>query len=205
MNRASHDHDHLARVTRGKLSTLYSDAAGAYEELWAPELLPLSRELLPSLHLEGARDVLEGGAGVGSLLPDLRVHAPEATIVAADLSLGMLELAPREFHRVVVDASTLAFKNESFDVGILAFVLFHLFDPEQGIAEMARVLRPGGFIGTVTWGVQNDPLAYQVWAEAMESYGAPPQDPDYARHEVVDTPEKVESLMAAHSLHRVHS
>lgn len=206
MNRTNlGDLDALARITRGKLSALYSEAAEAYEDLWAPELLPLSRALLPYLRLEEARDVLEGGAGVGALLPDLRTRAPGARIVAADLSFGMLELASRKFHRVVADASTLAFKNESFDVGILAFVLFHLFDPEQGIAEMARVLRPGGFIGTVTWGVQNDPPAYQVWAEEMESHGAPPQDPDCARHEKVDTPEKVEDLMAANGLRRVNS
>ena len=199
------DPDTPARITRAKVSTLYSGAAEDYEELWAPELLPLSRALLPHLQLENARHVLEAAAGVGSLLSDLRIQAPEATIIAADLSLGMIKRAPSDFPRAVSDASALAFRDDSFDVGILAFVLFHLFDPAKGIAEMARVLRPGGLVGTVTWGVENDPPAFQVWAEELDRHGASPQDRDLTRHEEVDTPEKVEALMAAHGIRPVRS
>ena len=102
------------REVREKLLTLYSEAAEAYEDLWAPELLPLSRELLAELPLEQARMVLEGGAGVGSLLPELRTRAPEAVIVAADLSYGMLKLASPDFPRAVMDASVLAINDASF-------------------------------------------------------------------------------------------
>lgn len=194
-----------AREVREKLLTLYSEAAEAYEDLWAPELLPLSRELLAELPLEQARMVLEGGAGVGSLLPELRTRAPEAVIVAADLSYGMLKLASPEFPRAVMDASVLAINDASFDVGVLAFVLFHLFDPAQGIAEMARVLRPDGVVGTVTWGAEHDPPAYEVWFEELAEHGAPPPDPDFAKFELVDTPDKVEALMRNVGLQPVRS
>ncbi|MDQ3661005.1 MAG: class I SAM-dependent methyltransferase, partial [Actinomycetota bacterium] len=105
----------------------------------------------------------------------------------------------------VMDAARLALREETLDVGILAFVLFHLVEPEQGIAEMARVLRRGGFVGTITWGDENDPVSYQVWAEEMERHGAPSLDPDFARFEVVDTPEKVSELMAIHGIRHVQS
>lgn len=187
------------------MTTLYSETAAGYQELWAPELAPLSRELLPHLPFEKARRIVDGGAGVGTLLPKLSSLAPQATVVAADLSFGMLRLAPPRYPRLVSDASALALKDASFDVGVLAFVLFHLFEPQRGIAEMARVLRHGGHLGTVTWGDENDPLAYQVWAEELERHGAPAPDPDLARFEAVDTPAKVRDLMAAHGLSHVRS
>jgi len=194
-----------ARQSRGKLSKLYSDAADAYEDLWAPELLPLSRAVLSHLALEKAHAVLEAGAGIGSLLPELRERAPNAVVVAADLSFGMLKRASGEFPRAVMDASLLSFKDESFDAAVLAFVLFHLFDPAQGIAEMARVTRPNGLIGTVTWGAEHDPPAYEIWFEELTDHGAPPPDPDFAKFELVDTPEKVEALMTEERLHLVRS
>jgi ubiquinone/menaquinone biosynthesis C-methylase UbiE len=194
-----------ARITRGKLSSLYSEGAEAYEDLWAPELLPLSRELLARLPLQEAGDVLDGGAGVGALLPELRAHARDATITAVDLSFGMIRRAPHEFPRAVMDASNLGFRSESFDVAVFAFVLFHLFDPERGIAEAARVLRSGGAVGTITWGEENDPAAFEVWAEELDRHGAPPRDPDFARFEVLDTAEKVEDSMSKHGLRPVQS
>jgi SAM-dependent methyltransferase len=191
--------------SRGKLSKLYTNAADAYKNLWAPELLPLARELLPHLSLDSARAVLEAGAGVGQLLPDLQGRAPRAVVVGADLSFGMLRLASREFPRVVMDASRLAFKDESVDAGILAFVLFHLYDPQQGVAEIARVLRRNGFVGTATWGDVRDPEAYEIWFEELASHGAPPPDSDFARFELVDTPDKVEAMMKNAGLHPVRS
>lgn len=99
----------------------------------------------------------------------------------------------------------LSFKDECFDTGVLAFALFHLFDPARGMGEMARVLRSGGYVGTVTWGDKNDPVAYRVWDEELDRHGAPPPDTDLGRFEVVDTAEKVEALMGPHGVRRVRS
>ncbi|MDQ3783898.1 MAG: class I SAM-dependent methyltransferase [Actinomycetota bacterium] len=202
--RPSHLDDH-AYITRARLSALYSEAAEAYEDLWAPELLPLTRELLPHLRLDEARRVLEVGAGVGLLLPELEALAPQAGIVACDLAFGMLRRAPEGFCRAVMDAEHLALKDETVDVGLLAFVLFHLVEPEQGIAEMARVLRSGGFVGATTWGDENEPVSYQVWDHELDRHGAPPPDPDFACFEEVDTPGKVEDLMMSHGIRPVRS
>jgi SAM-dependent methyltransferase len=149
--------------------------------------------------------VLEVGAGVGLLLPELGALAPQAGIVACDLAFGMLRRAPEGFCRAVMDAEHLALKDETVDVGLLAFVLFHLVEPEQGIAEMARVLHSGGLVGTITWGDESDPVSYQVWEEALARHDAPPLDPDFARFEEVDTPGKVEDLMMSHGIRPVRS
>lgn len=184
-----------AGEVRGKVANLYSKSAESYKDLWAPELLPLSRELLPHLPLANAQTVLDAGAGVGTLLSELKERARGAVVVAADLSVGMLKLAPREYPRAVMDASRLSCKDESFDVAVLAFVLFHVLDPQQAMFEMARVLRPEGAIGTITWGDESDPPAYDIWFEELAEHDAPPGDPDFARFDSVDTPEKVGVLM----------
>ncbi len=90
-------------------------------------------------------------------------------------------------------------------MGILAFVLFHLFDPAKGIAEMARVLRPNGMVGTVTWGTENDPPALEIWFDELAAHGAPPPDPGFAKFELVDTPDKVKAVMSKVGLHPVRS
>ena len=184
-----------ARTLRSKLSQLYNESAPDYEELWAPELLPLSRQLLPRLPLESARTVLDAGAGVGTLLPELQENAPLALVVGNDLSPGMVSRAPRDIARVAGDAGRLPFIDDAFDVAILAFVLFHLFDPRDGLAETARVLRPGGVVGTITWGAENDPAALQVWADELSASGAPPVETSLAKHELLDTPAKLETMM----------
>ena len=178
---------------RDKLSRLYSESAAGYEEVWAPVLLPLSRELLPHLPLESARTVLDGAAGVGTLLPDLKARASRAHVLANDLTPGMLQRARDADGRVTGDLARLPFKDQVFDVCVLAFVLFHLVDPQRGVDEAARVLAAGGSLGTTTWGDENLPPSFEIWVEELEAAGAPPAG-TLANDELVDTQEKMQAI-----------
>jgi len=51
-------------------------------------------------------------------------------------------------------------------------VLFHLPNPERCLMEVNRVLKPGGAVGTVTWGLENMPRAQIIWDEELEAAGA---------------------------------
>jgi hypothetical protein len=51
----------------------------------------------------------------------------------------------------VADAQNLPFADDSFDVAAMALVLSFLPDPGRAIAEMARVVRPGGCVATYMW------------------------------------------------------
>lgn len=89
------------------------------------------------------REVLEVGCGTGLILSRLTPLACRA--VGVDLSPGMLQKA-RERGLEVFEgrAEALPFPDASFDVALSFKVLAHVPDIRTALAEMARVVRPGG-------------------------------------------------------------
>jgi len=68
-----------------------------------------------------------------------------AIAVAADLSLGMLRAGrARAVPMVAADGLHLPFAAAAFDAVTISFGLRNLVDPDAGLAELARVTRPGG-------------------------------------------------------------
>jgi SAM-dependent methyltransferase len=178
-----------------KLTQRYNREAQDYQRLWAPVLHPAGLRLLDELADPKPNRILDVATGVGVLLPDLRRMFGSAFIAAVDRSPGMLGLAPAVFPRAMMDASQLAIASASMDLVIMAFMLFHLDKPLDGLLEARRVLRIGGRVGTLTWAGEMESLAHGIWKELMDAYGAPPPETDVqARHAVVDAPEKLDAL-----------
>jgi len=70
-----------------------------------------------------------------------------AQVVACDFSLGMLRVGRRrrpELSFVAGDATALPFADASFDAATISFGLRNVNDPDAGLREMHRVVRPGG-------------------------------------------------------------
>ena len=179
-----------------RLVERYDANAPAYQQLWAPTLRLASIGLLRGLSDPRIGRVVEVGAGVGTLWPDLRAAFPEARIFGIDRSSGMLRLAPAGMLRVMADARSLPLAPGQTDLALYLFMLFHLDDPLDGVREARRILRPGGRIGIVTWGGDLTSAAMEVWAECLDEYGAGPLDPVTAsRNELMDTPEKIKGLL----------
>jgi demethylmenaquinone methyltransferase / 2-methoxy-6-polyprenyl-1,4-benzoquinol methylase len=61
------------------------------------------------------------------------------------------------------DALMLPFADASFDVVVSAFVLRNLGDIDQGLREMRRVLRPGGVMGLLEFGMPKSPLFSKLY------------------------------------------
>ena len=131
--------------------------------------------VIDSLELGGATRVLDVGAGTGALVDALRAAAPHGSIVSLDPALQMLQHAHKHRHAVaaLADATALPFGTSTVDAVLLAYVLFHLLDPCAGLREAARVLRPCGRVGTVTWASESQPRAAAVWTEALDELGVP--------------------------------
>jgi SAM-dependent methyltransferase len=107
---------------------------------------PIAAELVAmSPHPLGGRTVLDAGAGTGAVSSALA--ARDAQVVAMDLSAGMLAWnAAARPPCAVADIRALPLADGSVDDAIAAFVLNHLTDPGPGLAELARVTRPGGAV-----------------------------------------------------------
>jgi SAM-dependent methyltransferase len=96
------------------------------------------------------RDVLEVGGGPGELA-DRIARSLDCSVVMVDVSLRMVTLArERGVEAQVGDVQALPFEDDSFDCAVAAWMLFHVPDLDRGLAELARVLRPGGRLVAVT-------------------------------------------------------
>ena len=93
--------------------------------------------------------VLEIGVGTGLSLPH---YNPDVEVTGIDLSPEMLAKAQERVETLklphktlmMMDAGRLAFDNESFDAAAVMYVMTVVPDPAAVMAEMRRVLRPGG-------------------------------------------------------------
>jgi len=180
------------------LADLYSKRAAAYDALWSPVIRPLGEHLLDRLPLARASDVIDIGCGAGALLPLIQQRAPGATVLGVDRSQGMLEVARRKHSGPLaqMDAQQLDLPDGSFDVAVIAYVLFHMPSPERCLREAHRVLRSGGVIGVVTWADEQPPPANKVWDEELAAAEAKPMElPAVDNFEATNTEAKLRGLL----------
>lgn len=118
----------------------------------------VARRVLVPWVLQGRRlegDVLEVGCGSGAMAAELLRRSPTLRLTATDVDPAMVavataQLAPFGARATVheADATALPFDAGSFDAVVSCAMLHHVLDWEGALAEIARVLRPGGtFVG----------------------------------------------------------
>jgi ubiquinone/menaquinone biosynthesis C-methylase UbiE len=106
--------------------------------------------------------VLELGCGPGTLWVENRVRIPVGWgVTLSDMSAGMVEEAQRNlgngggFRYEVVDAQAIPLADGAFDAVIANHMLYHVPDRPKALAEVRRVLRPGGRLYATTNGTRN--------------------------------------------------
>ena len=139
--------------TAGRKTGIYNDPLFNYAQFWSgrdyehqAEVIAV-RRMLAGRHYERAADI---GGGYGRLAVILTDYADRVTLVdpsTQQLSLSR-EIFPDKpfepFERELAEAAKLPFDDASIDLVVMVRVLHHLPDPENELAELARVLRPGG-------------------------------------------------------------
>lgn len=96
------------------------------------------------------RSILEVGCGQGELAERMRRELG-ADVVALDQSPRMVELTrARGVDALVGDVQDLPFGDGRFDVAVSAWMLFHVPGLDRALAELRRVLRPGGRLVATT-------------------------------------------------------
>ena len=106
--------------------------------------------------------ILDLATGSGDLALTLRAACPAAQLIGADFCHPMLQVAQRKglTQLVVADGLRLPFPDATFDVVTIAFGLRNMESWAAGLAEMVRVLRPGGHLLVLDFSVPPPPLRW---------------------------------------------
>lgn len=125
------------------------------------------------------------GCGNGAFTELLVQRCAPRTISGIDPSDAQLEFAHKRPALANAalrkgDAMALPFEDDAFDAATMALVIFFVPDPKQGVAEMKRVVRPGGTIAAYAWDITNPggfpfaPVGAELRAAGAAGFPMPP-------------------------------
>ena len=158
------------------------DIAAGYVDLFSPAsdlAVPNIISGIPS----GARvlDLCCGQGNVTEALLNLGLDA-----VGVDFSPKMLDFARRRVptgNFVEADAEDLIFDDAEFDAVVCNFGLIHVPDQPRALAEIRRVLKPGGRFAMTAWSGPDVSPAFRIFYGSVQEHGSPdvtmPEGPNF--------------------------
>jgi ubiquinone/menaquinone biosynthesis C-methylase UbiE len=130
----------------------WTKKASAYDEHFAMIADQAIEPILDCVGDVARRDVLDICCGTGNLVR--AVAARGGRVTGIDFAPTMIEIARSKVAGAdfqVGDAEALQFPNQSFDVALCSFGLWHMSEPDMALEEPARVLKTDGVYAYTTW------------------------------------------------------
>lgn len=137
-------------------STFNVNRAEGYERLMGRWSRLLAPPFIQFAGIQPGERIVDVGCGTGSLTFALPQAADIAEVAAVDLSLVFVEEATRRNSDARIrisqaDACALPFEDDSYDRALSLLVLHFIPEPAKAVAEMRRVVRPGGTVSSAVW------------------------------------------------------
>ena len=163
--------------------TIKFDDGAAYERMMGKWSGLVGRAFIDWLSPPPDLRWVDIGCGNGAFTQLLAEHCAPMTVEGVDPSEGQLAFARERLATPVAkfrqgDAMALQFPDGTFDAAVMALVVFFIPDPARGVAEMARVVRPGGLAAAYIWNIVSGGGPVETVAMQMRDMGlAPPRAP----------------------------
>ena len=150
--------------------------------------------------------VLELACGAGGVgIAAARLVGPTGEVVVSDVAAEMTRIAAERaaalglgnVRALTLDLDDLAQPDQSWDVVLCREGLMFAFDPAQALAEIRRVLRPGGRVALAVWGPRAaNPWLGLVFDAVAAQLGAPVPPPGIPGPFALDDPDRLARLLA---------
>jgi SAM-dependent methyltransferase len=177
--------------------------AKGYDRLVGGVTSRFAEPLLDAASVKSGMRVLDLATGPGYVAA--RAAERGASVVGVDVAPAMVALAGRlnpgvEFREG--NAEELPFDDGAFDAVLGNFLILHLGRPERGMADIVRVLRPGGTLALTVWEFPEHSRLLGVFVDAIAQAGATvpedlPPGPDVFRF---SDDKEFDALMREHGL-----
>ena len=139
---------------------------------------------------------IDVGCGNGAFSELIVKRCAPSSVHGIDPSAGQLAFArarpgarPASFSEG--DAQALPFPDHSFDIAVMALVIFFVADPARSVAEMVRVTRPGGTAATYAWDMLGGGFPLEPFREEMRALGIAAPNPPSAEASRIDVLHKL--------------
>ena len=157
---------------------LTREQAHAYDDMFVPALFgQWAPPLVDCARVRQGQSVLDVACGTGVVARAARdVVGPGSRVVGVDLNPAMLEVAHEarpDLEWVHGDAEDRPFADAEFDVALCQSSLFFFADPGRAVAEMARVVTPGGVVALQTYASLAEQPAYGPFVELVVRHAGP--------------------------------
>lgn len=148
-------------------------AADAYDRFMGRYSVQLSSQLADFAGVHDGQRVLDVGCGPGALTSELVTRLGSPAVVAVDPSEPFVAAARARHPQIAVDrasAEQLPFPDDVFDAALAQLVVHFMSDPIAGLAEMARVTRPGGVVAACVWDHAGDGGPLNLFWETARAF-----------------------------------